>query len=235
MSEGESNMSVSSVPPPPTPLSTIDPTLAAEAHVGSVFSGALAAAIAAWLSSALHIPSNVAVWLVGAAGIGVTSLGHWVHAKLYHGPTGTGVARALWAVLILGALLAGAVSCATSSPAAAGCGSKSGQSLETCTYALFGTYVIVEHHGALLVGNASVPEAAKRAIARADAVAAPLMESGRDLALEYASLRAQVQTGAPGADRLALVTAHLQAWLQQAEPALSQLMTAVTAAQGSGS
>jgi len=226
-------MSVSDHGPPPE-LVQIDPTLGLEAHIAAVFSGALGAAIAAWLSSSFHVPAQVATWLVGAVGIGITSIVHWAHAKLYHGPAagnGPQIVKALWAVLILSALLAGAASCA-SSPAAVGCGSKAGQSLETCTYALFGTYVVVEHEAAALIQSDQVPDAAKTAIAQADVKAAPLMEAGRDLALQYASVRAQVQAGASSADRLAILTDHLQAWLAQAEPAVSQLIAAVKAAKG---
>jgi hypothetical protein len=215
--------------PPAAPQS--DPTLGPGAHVASVTFGGLAALAAAWLSSSFHIPPDVAVWLVGSAGAVVTSLAHWFHARLYHGGP-IARANALWFVVMVAAIAgtAGLTGCSVFAPAKAGCGAAHGQTLETCAYSLFGTYVVFEGQAASLIQNPQVPSAIKLGIQRADGVAAPIMERGRDLSLEYVKISAQFKAGATGADRLALVTQHLQAWLLEAEPAISQLVAAVKAA-----
>lgn len=104
---------------------------------------------------------------------------------------------------------------------------KEAQTLDQKAFASYGQFVIYEELAANLVQDPNVPQAAKLALRSADAVAKPIADRGLDVIRVYDRVAAEVAAGTSSADKLAIATADLQSWIEQATPAVKGLVTAV--------
>lgn len=126
---------------------------------------------------------------------------------------------AMWIILAASAVLA-----------VAGCLAnpiREAQTLEQKAFATYGEFVIYEELAANLVQDPAMPANLKAALAKADAVAKPIADNGLTLIHTYDEIAAQVNAGTSGADKLAIATADLQSWINQATPAVKDLIQAV--------
>lgn len=133
--------------------------------------------------------------------------------------------RFILAALAAVSLAALALGCA-SNPVKAGCGASKGQTLETCAFALYGTFAITEQQAAKLLSDPAVPIAAKLAIQKADRAASPVLEAAQGLVAQYEQAAAAGSSAA-----LDTATLNLQQWVTQAQAQMGALLTATQGAK----
>lgn len=98
-------------------------------------------------------------------------------------------------------------------------------------YAVYGTFVVYEEQGAALVGNPKVAPEAKAAIKAADAKAKPIVDAMMETAVAVDQIKKDVAAGLKDNTALYVVASNLQAWLNNAVPAVEHLVDAVKGAK----
>lgn len=131
----------------------------------------------------------------------------------------------LWGILLAVVALTILSACQTPSPV------KEAQTLDQKAYASYGTFVVWEEQAALLSQDPATPPSVKSALAKADAAAKPLADHLLDAVKVYENVSAQLAAGTTTAEKVAIATADLQSWLNEATPAITGLVAAVKGAK----
>lgn len=102
---------------------------------------------------------------------------------------------------------------------------------EQRAYALYGTFVIFEEQAAKIVQAPEVPDAVKRSLRDADAVAKPAVDAMIVLVDDVLKVKAEVQAGTSDTERLRVITAKLESWYFSTKPKVLDLVNAVKGAK----
>ncbi|MGI9250734.1 MAG: hypothetical protein ACR2PR_06015 [Pseudohongiellaceae bacterium] len=98
---------------------------------------------------------------------------------------------------------------------------------EQKAFASYGIFVVMEEQAAVLMQNPSIPNDAKIAIQKADALAKPAADSLLNAALEVISVRKQFQAAQTTEEKLQLAIDNLDGWIITARPLINDLVSAV--------
>lgn len=104
---------------------------------------------------------------------------------------------------------------------------KAAETVEQKAFALYGTFVVFEEAAVTVVQNEQLPRSVRRAVQNADAKAKPVVDSLLDAVLEVQKIRLQVEAGTNTTERLLIVTANLENWIDRAVPVVNNLIGAV--------
>lgn len=94
--------------------------------------------------------------------------------------------------------------------------------------ALYATYVIFQRRAVAIAEQPATPDRVVQALARADAAAAPVMNSMYDALLLVNTVRDEVRAGETPEEQLTVVTLNLERWVDEAVPLVYALLEAVT-------
>ncbi len=113
-----------------------------------------------------------------------------------------------------------------------GCATISGpveaaETVEQKAFAIYGTFVVFEEIAVGVVQNPQIPRDLRQAVQNADRTAKPVVDGLLDATLEAQTIRVQVEAGTNTVERLAIVTANLEDWIDRAIPVVSNLTRAV--------
>lgn len=111
-----------------------------------------------------------------------------------------------------------------------GCGAanpvKAAQTVDQKAYAIYGEFTVAEEQAAIFVHSADATPEFKSAIKSADAAAKPVVDAMLAAVLEVTAIRAQLSEGATTEAKLAIATANLQKWVDDAVPLVAALRSA---------
>lgn len=104
---------------------------------------------------------------------------------------------------------------------------KTAETPEQTADALYGSYVIAKEQGAKLLGNPTIPDEAKRALAKAMVASKAPADSLQNALIEYSTILMQVTEGATHHDQLLIAEKNMDDWMARAKPVIDDLIKTV--------
>jgi hypothetical protein len=93
--------------------------------------------------------------------------------------------------------------------------------------ALYGSYVIAKERGADLLREPSIPDTAKRPLARAMVASKDPADGLQDALNDYDTIKAQLAAGVTHEEKLRIAEQNIDEWIARARPLINDLVAIV--------